>query len=759
MSYATAYTASFHSLAGTAWAVEIDLPGHSGQPQDVGLAADRPVAIEWQETKVSDALQPSTCVLKVVNDSDRQMLGLMGERMARCRVTRDGETYWTGLLDDAVYEEPYSYSDGYVTELTFSDFGILNRRTYEADGVKSLLDIINECLAAAGLDGLQLDMRHSLMYTLIRPAGLGGMYVNTRRFDGMTMRETLDGVLSALGMRLVQTGGALLAYDIDRMVNDALDDPDTIVPVTWMGTDARLRGSEGYGRFELDFDRMSEPVAADGSMDPDKANWAGPERYFVRHYETNSVLVSTGFYVGFGTSYGVQPPLPKLLHADARYFRTLPAMTDSHDAGVAYRAHGAKINETEGRHLLATSTEWSIQHMSPLFSVTSRRLPNPTTPLDYQLRVSLRLLFSVKRNPFEEASEQGEEVRKLWEKWQKTFQRIYVPVKLELVDDSGLVVMHYVNAKFNADDNNYMLPKGMDKGSWESGAAQWGDMLLAYYADGLDANPLDGWTGNRTALESDRTQVPDIVKSRADGEYVPLPNAPGRLRLTVANGVSVDRNCNADLGTLYGKIRWQLYSDPTITLVRSGLHDDGVDTDDVVAVDVPDPTGDTFSETSVIGCGGGEVSPAALGVLFNGDGLVYSGFFKNGTRQTLLRHRLHGLTDQLCGVRPTLSGTAALAPRLSLRSDASTPGLFLPLGMAQDLREDTEEIVMALAREIPDRYSFAWSDPVCAREEQGYSHAWSGPVCVRLPDSYTFAWSSPVCARRNMTIGPVWENI
>ena len=758
MSYETAYTASFHSLAGVAWTVEIDLPGHTGQAQQVSLDADRPITIEWQETKVSDALQPSTCTVRVVNAKDRQMLRLMTDRRAMCRVKRDGEDYWTGLLDDAVYEEPYSYRSDYVTEITFSDFGALNRATFEPSGVKSLLDVVQDCLATARLDGLGMSMQHSLMHTLIRPAALNEMYVNTRRFEGMTMRETLEGVLASLGMRLIQTGGELMFYDIDSLVKDAEDYPNNVVPVTWMGTDARLRGSETYGRFELDFDRMSEPVVADGSMDPDKANWTDSERYYAWHFEPKSEYVGKGFFVGLDRHYAFHLPLPTLLHEKARYFRTLPAMTDSHEAGVAFRVCCHDSAQGAMRNLLATSTSFDPRTVAPLFSVESRFIPVQGDRRDYQLRVSLDILLSIKYNPFEDAEHQGADVEDDWEYWKTISKMVYVPVKLELIDDDGNVLMHYRNSRYNAVSNSHLIPLGYGKGAWVEGGAEWWEMVLAYYSDDLSGNPLGGWSGNGMAFEYDRTTVPDILKMRERGEYLPLPAAPGRIRLTVSDGITTERAYDLGLSGYDRKVRWQLYRNPKVTLVRSGLVDDGVDKDEVAEVDETGP-GDTLGETSVIGTGGGKVSPASLGALFNANGDIYTGFVKNGTRQSLLRHRLHSLIDQLGRVRPTLSGTATLAPFLTLRSDASTNGMFLPVGMMQDPREDTEELVMTFVHEIPDRYSFAWSVPVCARVEQGYRHAWSGPVCARLKSRYTFAWSNPVCVRKQMTLGPVWEDI
>ena len=61
----------------------------------------------------------------------------------RCNVYRNGERYWTGILDTEQYEEPYSTLSGYEVSLTFSDFAALDRVKWNAPtGYLSLRKII-----------------------------------------------------------------------------------------------------------------------------------------------------------------------------------------------------------------------------------------------------------------------------------------------------------------------------------------------------------------------------------------------------------------------------------------------------------------------------------------------------------------------------------------------------------------------------------------------------------------------------------------
>ena len=150
MAYSTAYTARFTSIDGVQWGVDIDIDDSTITSTEIILDRDEPVTIEWPETTLGDAVQPSLCTVKVVNDTDRQMVPLMLGN-ARCSVFRWGELYWRGLIDDSVYEEPYSYQNSYVTEITFSDLGILRRREFIPGGIMTLRDIVGGMAEQAGL--------------------------------------------------------------------------------------------------------------------------------------------------------------------------------------------------------------------------------------------------------------------------------------------------------------------------------------------------------------------------------------------------------------------------------------------------------------------------------------------------------------------------------------------------------------------------------------------------------------------------------
>lgn len=757
MSYNIAYTSQFGDPSGLLWRVEI-WRDNAGVPLEIGLDADEPVIIEWQETKLQDAVCPSQCTLKVVNDTDRQMVPLATDEYAFCKVFRDGKLYWTGVLDQGVYEEPYSYNDAYVTEITFSDFGALNRFDFHpfsqagrSDHIVSLRDIVSAALTLICLDNVPLAQNISMILP-----GWGGnhahlhhLYVNSERFEGMTYREVLERILQPLSYRIVQKAGAVWVYDAEWMFDNA-----TVTTVTWKGDDARLSFGEVYGKFDLKFDRDSRPVIADGSLDPDDPAWPHHKRYFALYYGNNYNDV-IGFYVEKAKTLRGN----KYTYNSAHFFRTESFLTDSNTVGIARRVCCYDTSNQCIRNILENSTNYRVRDASTLFAIDSRFLTKVLDADAYKIRVSLSLLFSPKYNPFEPSNGKANIDPYDWEKWKGDVSRVYIPVKLHLLGASGSV-WHYKNARLGGSDS--IVPEGLEKGEWIPGPASWWDMALSFYNDGNDGNPLDGWSDNRMTIEDGRTDITDFYKKRSDGEYLPMPPESGLLSLVISDTIVFVSKANQFESWFDKKIRWQLYQNATITVVRSRTTNDNVDKDEVrenPSASSTDSVKDTYSEDSFIGTVQDGVSPACLGLLLKSTGDAYDGFIKKGVKQSLLRHRLNILQDQLSTPHSILSGTAELTPQMCIRSDASTAGKFLVTALRQDPRSGTEEVSMTRISPGGERYAFSWSDPVCVTEEEGYRHQWGSPVCIKVPERYAFSWSGPVCARVSVIVGPCWNDI
>ena len=415
MSLQTAYTTQFRSLDDTLWEIVIAIEDYAARPMEIKLEGDEPCVIEWQETGKMDVVQSSTCTLRVSNESDRQMVQLMSNRNAACQVNRNGKIYWFGYLDDAIYEEPYSFTQGYVTELTFSDFGLLNRLPFTLTGRQSVAAIVFDCLQSIGY-GIVPDLYTSLLEPKTQqPITLDMLYINADRFasDGdswdemTTKREVLEEVLRPLGLRIMQKNAQIHIYDIEYLRDH---DNFQTYPV-WKGTDAHLRGSETYGWFEVDFETDARETLADGKIDEEK--WIGidTDRNFATSYNTMfETDGDTGFYIDTGAV--TNPPVT--LAPSARFFHTRAVFSDSSELGIAWRVRCETITgwywnplfhdytaQTADTVLVDNHPAKSMAETEDVFSIETGYLPVVPDSKDYQLRVNLDVLVSFRPDPID----------------------------------------------------------------------------------------------------------------------------------------------------------------------------------------------------------------------------------------------------------------------------------------------------------------------------------------------------------------------
>ena len=152
MSMNLRYRYGFYSYKDVLYEVDIYQEGFSGEVQQVGYG-ESPVEIEWQETDKLEPVQSSSATVQLFSDNDRQFVDLYTVKAGSVRldVYREGSLYWSGTLDTELYEEPFSYKDGYCVELTFSDFAMLDRLKWNVRGFISMDQIIRKALDMSGI--------------------------------------------------------------------------------------------------------------------------------------------------------------------------------------------------------------------------------------------------------------------------------------------------------------------------------------------------------------------------------------------------------------------------------------------------------------------------------------------------------------------------------------------------------------------------------------------------------------------------------
>lgn len=786
MSNTPAYTTHFRSLDNTLWEIEIYINGYDGRTVEISLEGDEPCVIDWQETDKMDVIQSATCTLRVSNERDRQMLQLMNHTNATIFVIRNGKEYWRGTLDDAIYEEPYSYPKGYVTELPFTDFGILNRIPFTLTGKQSVKAIVDHCLEGSGLDYLGQELLTSLLEPKTQqPITLNMLYINADRFASegdswgkMTMkRDVLEEVLRPLGLRIMQKNGSLHIYDIEYL----RDHSEMQNYPVWKGTDAYLKGSETFGWYEVAFEPDTVETLAEDCLDYDSSVWNDGEKYFAKSYDLETETDSDiGFYLEVRNYVHSGAKIQK--SSNARIFRTRSVFTDASDIGVAWRIkckevvyniifHGHTIPVVADTVLLDNQAVCLNSNVVEVFRVETGYLPLAPDRNKYQLRVNLDFLISFRPNPFDDPSDEWAATQDYpameaqWEN-QAGVNAYMVPVILEVLDDNGNAVYHYENADYethggdiyNLYATDVVRPFGIGKGRWVAGAGTYSQMYLAYYNPDNNDDPLieKDWVTNRIASPANSEINGTLYRVRDDGEYVSLPPVAGRLRLTVGSGIFVTKYAlySSFAAMFYGPygfaqaLFWQLYRNPKITMVKADRREDGVDDETVYERDMISLYADNLSETVKAGCWRKGVAPSARGFFFDTYGNVWEKFVKNGSPRTLEEHRLRCIEDQTFYAQPVISGTVELDVQFCAKREWSTPGVFLVTALRQDLHQDTEELTMARIANIGGFcYDYYWDDPVCVNVEAiEYTFAWSNPICAKeFRQDWSFIWEKPVC--------------
>jgi len=786
MSNTPAYTTHFRSLDNTLWEIEIYINGYDGRTVEICLEGDEPCVIDWQETDKMDVIQSATCTLRVSNERDRQMLQLMNHTNATIFVIRNGKEYWRGTLDDAIYEEPYSYPKGYVTELPFTDFGILNRIPFTLTGKQSVKAIVDHCLEGSGLDYLGQELLTSLLEPKTQqPITLNMLYINADRFASegdswgkMTMkRDVLEEVLRPLGLRIMQKNGSLHIYDIEYL----RDHSEMQNYPVWKGTDAYLKGSETFGWYEVAFEPDTVETLAEDCLDYDSYVWNDSEKYFAKSYDLETETDSDiGFYLEVRNYVHSGAKIQK--SSNARIFRTRSVFTDASDIGVAWRIkckevvyniihNGHTIPVVADTVLLDNQAVCLNSNVVEVFRVETGYLPLAPDKNKYQLRVNLDFLISFRPNPFDDPSDDWAATQDYpameaqWEN-QAGVNAYMVPVILEVLDDNGNVVYHYENADYethggdiyNLYATDVVRPFGIGKGRWVAGAGTYGQMYLAYYNPDNTDDPLieKDWVTNRIASPANSEINGTLYRVRDDGEYVSLPPVAGRLRLIVGSGIFVTKYAlySSFAAMFYGPygfaqaLFWQLYRNPKITMVKADRREDGVDDETVYERDMISLYADNLSETVKAGCWRKGVPPSSRGLFFDAYGIVWEKFVKNGHARTLEMHRLRSIEDQTFYAQPVISGTVELDVQFCAKREWSTPGVFLVTALRQDLHQDTEELTMARIANVGGFcYDYYWDDPVCVNVEAiEYTFAWSNPICAKeLKPDWSFIWEKPVC--------------
>lgn len=150
-----AFDAYASTLGGKLYGLHIYSYNETHKEREVQMIADS-LTISTSTTggSVTHGLHASQLHVSLYSDSDRcyEWLASSNDREVYCELYTEGHLVWRGMLDGEQWHEPYSYRDGYATDLVFSDFGVLGRtRLTDACGERTVYSIkgfVQKCIDA-----------------------------------------------------------------------------------------------------------------------------------------------------------------------------------------------------------------------------------------------------------------------------------------------------------------------------------------------------------------------------------------------------------------------------------------------------------------------------------------------------------------------------------------------------------------------------------------------------------------------------------
>ena len=684
MAMRTIYKGGFYSVGGRLYEVEILKEGYVGATTEIAFG-EEPLTIEWTEVDKLEPVMSSSARLQLFSDSDRQFVGLYTVETGSVRmdVYRDGSLYWSGTIDTELYEEPYAYKDGYVVEITFSDFAPLDRLRFNGSGFLTLRALISDILNESGVRYVELIPYISTspyLYNVVDETSgslLDTVSVQAANYydedgEAMSLREVLNETLRPLSLRLTQKGGNIYLYDLNA-ISTAINPAQ----IEWESDDATLSVDKVYNNVKITFSPYERTSLLSDGIGADDVPNENERIVYVNAKEGGD---NEGFRIFQGESNytGIEK------HASAKFFKIASVYSGSDAAGILWSANPYT-------NLINTPCP-STGAM--LFKPVATTYVGDVAGRYEKIKISLSLCMDTRYNPFEEAS--GDNDKKAYEKLQNWANFAYVPVKILLKDAEGNVLYHFFN---NGVKLSNSFGHGEGRYKWMAGDTDFTQCWLCYYQGNRKSESgLGGWQINKPIIGYYRGEkLPVNFDKLGIGEYIPLPPVAGFLEVQVGVGVDCydyDSDTAWKLRTdLYPYVKWMLYKDLKVELVDK--HGKTIDRQDVeISAWVNRSAKEELSVGTKLGTLD-KASPTALGQ-----------YFATSNYAALSRFRRAGVTDRLekllcgtvysnyCDRHVTLSGTVSVLHQFGTYTEANEAGMFILAHETQNLRMDTSEITM-----------------------------------------------------------------
>ena len=634
------YMGEFLSREGITWRVELRQEA-SGPFEEVGaltFEASEALIIEWPETQKHEPICGSTATIRIESPGDRTYEDLYTIEVGRIRmdVYRAGKLYWSGMLDPEFYEEPYERAANYEVSLTFSDFGILQRKKYALAGMVTIADVVAMCVGETGIACTGIDQ--ALISTGLNsdtPFKLEDIKVRSDNFydedgEALTLEDVLIGIFQPLGLRMVQRAGKIYVYDLHGLYTKGKS-----AEALWSGDSSTMGVDVVYNNAKITW----STYAQSGNLAPETC-WPHPtdpnlininntdllthegSQYISYHYSTDLTEYADATDSGFTLWLNKKGNNAELAEdLEVSFFKIVPQYDGSEAEGIALlypRVKAYKVVYSGGWHAQALHgltgvnpayMQGTAQHIDrAIFKSARVWIPPTDKPEDLLIRISLEMLLDPRWNPFEEGTNFMDYLEQAdWQKqWKARGNFLYLPVTVKFKPDGSDRVLCW--------DNRSICKQGVSSpikslyqtyGYWanydnskDNKPDVWG--WLCYY-DPNDrkegSGVAQGWKANRPAINPHTAQMASILEHAEDGQYIPYPgNGGGELWVEVRldgwqisdGGTSLsDTSIIDSYGLFWGdgfrspKVNWILCKLPKIEIVNNVQFDKEISTEDV----------------------------------------------------------------------------------------------------------------------------------------------------------------------------------
>lgn len=537
------FCGQFVSRSNVLW--EVIIWGEQDQsPAQVGeltFPAEQPLVIEWSEASKEEPLCPSSATLRIISPSDRTYQHLYTIEAGRIGmdVKRGDALYWRGTLDAELYEEPYERLSDYVVELTFSDFGLLDRERFTLSGTPTLTDILHHAAERARLLPLPIDTQFisTRFSETAPPLTLEALSIRADNFideegERSTLREVVEAILQPLALRLVQRDGRLCIYDLNGLYHASPK------PIRWTGDTQTMSVDKVANAVNINFSPYAQTTLLTGELDytaPTSSTLRnidlGGAVGYIRpndsvygdYYSLRSGLDESGYIGGDGYAASTlflsrEGKGVASLGMGSFYYKNLPHVVGTEEKGIlAFAKVGRNFGNSPSPALIiageAPFGKWqnSAEHRTdPIYGTQHVLTSHPcfvsaNSDNTHLLRVQLPMLIDLRYNPFvSESTDLAEMVKEV--KVRSGF--VFIPFAAILRDADGVITHYYDNQevamrKMDAyQTGSFVGALGLDDclGTWREAKANIAPSFLEYY-DVKDtsegAGILDGWHTNR----------------------------------------------------------------------------------------------------------------------------------------------------------------------------------------------------------------------------------------------------------------------